>query len=148
MLYNADFNTCIGSDGQLALGLEGKPFAFPLTDDIDFWCTNNDKSLEPMITVGDIIALKKLSNWKNYIPGKYVCVVITKDYKVLLKVAVTQDDPDSITFIQFDNDKQLECKIPKNDIHRQLHILILTSYIFLLTSHICSVLHPKPHLRA
>lgn len=116
MLYNADFNTCIGSDGQLIPGLEGKPFAFPLTDDIDFWCTNNDKSLEPMITVGDIIALKKLSNWKNYIPGKYVCVVITKDYKVLLKVAVTQDDPDSITFIQLDNDKQLECKIPKNDI--------------------------------
>ena len=37
-------------------------------------------------------------------------------YKVLLKVAITQDDPDSITFIQLDNDKQLECKIPKNDI--------------------------------
>ena len=116
LFYDADFNTCIGSDGQSAPGLEGKRFEFPLTDDIDFWCTNNDNSLEPLIARGDILALKKLSNWKNYIPGKRVCVVITKDYKLLLKVSVTQDDPDCITFIQIDNDKSLECKISKDDI--------------------------------
>ena len=46
LLYDADFNTCIGSDGQLVPDLEGKPFPSPMTGDIDFWCTNNDKSLE------------------------------------------------------------------------------------------------------
>ena len=116
LLYHADFNTCIGSDGQFVSGLEGERFEFPMTGDIDFWCTNNDNSLEPLITPGDIIALKKLRNWKDYIPGKYICVVVTKDYKVLLKVSVTQNDPDSITFTQIDDGQPLECKISKDSI--------------------------------
>lgn len=127
LFYNADFDTCIGSDGQLASGLKGKRFDFPMTGDADFWCTNNDSSLAPLITPGDIIALKRLSNWQNYIPGKYICLVITKDYKVLLKVAVTQNDPDSITFIQIDDGQPLECKISKDNILEIYHVVFRIS---------------------
>ena len=123
LFYNADFNTCIGNDGQLLPGLDGKRFEFPLTDDIDFWCLNNDSSLAPLIMPGDIIALKRLNNWQDYIPGKYICLVITRNYKVLLKVAVTQNDPDSITFIQIDDGKPLECKISKDNILEIYHVV-------------------------
>ena len=116
LLYDADFNTCIGSDGQLVPDIEGKPFPSPMTGDIDFWCTNNDKSLEPIVAAGDIIALKKMSDWKEYIPGGYVCYVVTKGYKVLLKVSILQNDPDNIIFLQMDNGKPVESKISKDNI--------------------------------
>lgn len=116
-LYRADFQTCIGSDGELVPGLDGKLFTSPLTGEVDFWCTNSDKSLAPAIMPGDIIALKKLGDVKEEsIPGGFICVVITKQYKVLRKVSVIQDDPDCITFIQMDEGKPVESKTAKDNI--------------------------------
>ena len=86
---------------------------FPLAD-IDFWCINNDKSLVPSILQGDVIALKRLSSWKEYIPGEFICVVVTADYKVLRKVAVTQDDENSISFVQMVDGNPVESHIPKD----------------------------------
>lgn len=116
-LYRADFLTCIGSDGELVPGLDSKLFTSPMTGDVDFWCTNSDKSLAPAIMPGDIIALKKLGDVKEEsIPGGFICVVITKQYKVLRKVSVIQDDPDCITFIQMDEGKPVESKTAKDNI--------------------------------
>jgi hypothetical protein len=56
LLYDADFNTCIGSDGQLVPDLEGKPFPSPMTGDIDFWCTNPVGTSETIqVCTGNII---------------------------------------------------------------------------------------------
>ena len=97
--------------------LEGKLFPSPMTGDIDFWCVNSDKSLAPTIMPGDIIALKRLGDVKEEsIPGGFICVVIIKQYKVLRKVSVIQDDPDSITFIQMDEGKPVESKTAKDNI--------------------------------
>jgi hypothetical protein len=34
--------------------------------------------------------INRLSSWKEYIPGDFICVVVTSEYKVLRKVSVTQ----------------------------------------------------------
>ena len=62
----------------------------------------------------DIIALKRLSSWKEYIPGDFICVVVTSEYKVLRKVSVTQPDEQSINFTQMVDGTPVESSIPKD----------------------------------
>jgi len=111
--FPGDFVACIDSKGEPVSVGEEKTMVFPLAD-IDFWCINNDKSLVPTILQGDVIALKRLSSWKEYIPGEFICVVVTADYKVLRKVAVTQDDENSICFVQMVDGNPVESHIPKD----------------------------------
>lgn len=114
LLYNTDFESCLDSDGQpISTGNE-IPMSFPMAGDLDFCCFNNDKSLAPIIMPGDIIALKKLSTWKEYIPGDFICVVVTSEHKVLRKVSVTQDDEQSISFTQMVDGNPVQSKIPKD----------------------------------
>ena len=88
LLYNTDFDSCLDSDGQpISTGNE-IAISFPMAGDFDFMCINTDKSLAPIIMPADIIALKKYSTWEKYIPGDFICVVVTKEFKVLRKVSV------------------------------------------------------------
>lgn len=70
--------------------------------------------LAPIIMPGDVIALKKLATWKTYIPGDFICVVVTSEYKVLHKVSVTQPDEQSINFTQMVDGTPVEASIPKD----------------------------------
>ena len=88
--------------------------SFPMAGDFDFMCINTDKSLAPIIMPADIIALKKYATWEKYIPGDFICVVVTKEFKVLRKVSPTQGDEQSITFIQMIDGNPVESKIPKD----------------------------------
>ena len=90
------------------------PVSFPMAGDFDFMCINTDKSLTPIIMPADIIALKKYATWEKYIPGDFICVVVTKEFKVLRKVSPIQDDEQSITFIQIIDGNPVESKIPKD----------------------------------
>ena len=112
--YKVDFNSCLDSKGVPIAAISSTPIVFPLAGDIDFWYVNNDKSLVPDILQGDIIALKKLATWKTYIPGDFICVVVTSEYKVLRKVSVTQPDEQSINFTQMVDGTPEESSIPKD----------------------------------
>ncbi len=90
------------------------PISLPMAGDFDFMCINNDKSLAPIIMPGDVIALKKLATWKTYIPGDFICVVVTSEYKVLRKVSVSQPDEQSINFTQMVDGTPVESSIPKD----------------------------------
>jgi hypothetical protein len=78
------------------------------------WCINKQSALAPLIQPGDLIALKRLTSWREYIPGDATCVVITPEHKLLRKVSVTQSDDQSIAFIQMVDGNPVESKIPKN----------------------------------
>ena len=113
-LYNMDFESCLDSDGQpISTGNE-MLVSFPMAGDFDFMCINTDKSLAPIIMPADIIALKKYATWETYIPGDFICVVVTKEFKVLRKVSPKQDDEQSISFIQMIDGNPVESKIPKD----------------------------------
>ena len=91
-LYRSDFTLCLDANG------------LPVTGDGD--CL--------LIQPGDLIALKRLTSWRAYIPGDAVCVVITPEHKLLRKVSVMQGDDQSIAFIQMVDGNSVESKIPKN----------------------------------
>lgn len=123
LLYNTDFKKCLDNSGQPISAVASTPTMFPPAGDIDLWCINGDKSLEPVIMQGDTIALKKVNTWKTYIPGDLICIVVTNEFKVLRKVSVTQDDDQSITFIQMVDGKPIESKISKDIIVEIYHVV-------------------------
>ena len=114
LFYKADFNTCIDNKGQPIPTMSSMPLVFPLAGDVDFWCVNNDKSLIPEIILGDIVALKRLTTWKKYIPGGLTCVVVTSEYTMLRKGSVSQPDEESVNFTQFEEGKPIESSVPKD----------------------------------
>ena len=114
LFYNTDFELCLSNDGQPITTGCVIPISLPMAGDFDFMCINNDKSLAPIIMPGDVIALKKLATWKTYIPGDFICVVVTSEYKVLRKVSVTQPDEQSINFTQMVDGTPEESSIPKD----------------------------------
>lgn len=123
LLYNVDFKKCLDSNGQPVSTVASTSTKFPPAGDIDLWCINGDKSMEPVIMQGDTIALKKVNTWKTYIPGDLICVIVTNEFKVLRKVSVTQADDQSITFIQMVDGKPVESRIPKDIIIEIYHVV-------------------------
>lgn len=113
--YEMGVDSCLDTNGQLVPSRNAIPIVFPIMGDVDFWCVNYDKSLIPVINPEDVIALKKLDSWKEYIPGNFICIFVTKSYKILRKVAIKQDDEQHISIIQMDdNGKPTESRIPKS----------------------------------
>ena len=123
LLYNTDFKKCLDNNGQPISSVASTTTKFQPAGDIDLWCINGDKSLEPVIMQGDTIALKKVNTWKTYIPGDLICIVVTNEFKVLRKVSVTQADDQSITFIQMVDGKPVESKISKDIIIEIYHVV-------------------------
>lgn len=51
----------------------------PAYSNADFWVNVTGKSMEPMISSGDLIALKKIEDWRNGIFYGGVYAIVTKD---------------------------------------------------------------------
>ena len=113
--YEMGVDSCLDTNGQLVPSRNAIPIVFPIVGDVDFWCVNYDKSLIPVINPEDVIALKKLDSWKKYIPGNFICIFVTKSYKILRKVAIQQEDEQFISVIQLDDDgTSAVSRIPKS----------------------------------
>lgn len=113
--YEMGVDSCLDADGQLVPSRNAIPIVFPIVGDVDFWCVNYDKSLIPVINPEDVIALKKQDSWKEYIPGNFICIFVTKSYKILRKVAIQQEDEQFISVIQLDDDgTSAVSRIPKS----------------------------------
>ena len=113
--YEMGVDSCLDTNGQLVPSRNAIPIVFPIVGDVDFWCVNYDKSLIPIIDPEDVIALKKLDSWKEYIPGNFICIFVTKSYKILRKVAIQQGDDQFVSVIQLDDDgTSAVSRIPKS----------------------------------
>jgi hypothetical protein len=112
--YKMGVDSCLDSDGQLISTGNEIPVVLPNLGNIDFWCINYDNSLVPSILPDDAIALKKLESWEKFIPGNFICIFVTKSYKLLRKVAIQQDDEQFISVIQMDDGISAVSRIPKS----------------------------------
>jgi len=112
--YKMGVDSCLDSNGQLISTGNEIPVVLPNKGEVDFWCINYDNSLMPSILPEDAIALKKLDSWKDFIPGNFICIFVTKSYKLLRKVAIQQEDEQFISVIQMDDGISAVSKIPKS----------------------------------
>ena len=62
-------------------------------EEADLWCNITGHSMEPLISNGDIIALKTLNDWKEFILYGEVYGIVTKDMRTV-KVVTRSDKGD------------------------------------------------------
>lgn len=63
---------------------------FKKYDDADYWCNITGHSMEPLISNGDIIAIKELKHWRDFILYGEVYGIITEDMRTV-KVVTRSD---------------------------------------------------------
>ena len=70
-----------------------KYISVPGYEKADFWCRTSGDSMKPFISNGDIIALKEVQDWQNFLPMNEVyAIMTTNDLRTVKVVRKGSDD--------------------------------------------------------
>lgn len=58
----------------------------------DCWCNVTGHSMEPEITPGDIIALKRVEDWRTYLPAGEIYGIVTTEHRTIKIVRPSDRD--------------------------------------------------------
>ena len=95
---------------------------FPPYNGCDAWINVTGKSMSPFISHGDIAALKKLDNWKNFIPFGEVYAIYTTEHRTI-KIVTAGKDEDHLTLIPYNKGREfVEQQIPKKLIKQMFRV--------------------------
>lgn len=61
-------------------------------NDIDWWINVTGHSMEPYICHGDIIAIKKIKNWKKFLLFGEVYAIVTAEFRTIRIITQADDD--------------------------------------------------------
>jgi len=82
-------------------------------NDSDCWLNVTGKSMGPLIAHGDIVALKELKDWKNFLLFGEIYAVVTPEYRTI-KILSKGDDSNHFTLIPYNkSDEYSSQPIPK-----------------------------------
>jgi hypothetical protein len=70
---------------------------FPLYNNATCWVNASGKSMEPLITPGDIIAIRKLNDWQTYLLPGEVYAIVTTEYRTIKRIL--EKDADTIILV-------------------------------------------------
>lgn len=87
---------------------------FPPYNDCDYWINVTGKSMGPLIAHGDIVALKKLNSWKEFLLLGEIYAVITDEFRTI-KIIGKGSDADHYTLIPYNKGEEFSNQpIPKH----------------------------------
>lgn len=82
-------------------------------NDVDCWLNVSGKSMGPLIAHGDIVALKKLNSWKDFLLFGEIYAVVTEEFRTI-KIVGKGDDHDHFNLIPYNKSTDYsEQQIPK-----------------------------------
>lgn len=85
---------------------------FSAFNDIDCWVNISGESMSPLIANGDIIALKKIDNWTDFIPFGEIYAIVTDQFKTI-KTITEGTKKDTLTLMPYNkSDKFKSQQIP------------------------------------
>lgn len=84
---------------------------FPQYNGADSWASITGHSMEPLISNGDIIALRKIENWRTYLLYGEVYGIMTEEYRTVKRVRKA-NNPDNILLEPINKDYDAT-EIPK-----------------------------------
>lgn len=70
---------------------------FPLYNNATCWVNASGKSMEPLITPGDIIAIRKLNDWQTYLLPGEVYAIVTTEYRTIKRIL--EKDADTLILV-------------------------------------------------
>lgn len=97
---------------------------FKKYEDADCWCNISGHSMEPLISNGDIIALKQLHDWREFLLSGEVYGIVTKDMRTVKIVTTSQKGDDYIRLVPVNKSEEYQPQdIPKKLITHMFQVL-------------------------
>ncbi|WP_071133883.1 LexA family transcriptional regulator [Millionella massiliensis] len=87
---------------------------FPAYNKADAWANITGHSMEPLISHGDMIALKKIEDWQNYILYGEVYGIVTSEYRTVKKVRKSAKGEDYLRLVP------VNPEFDEQDIHKSI----------------------------
>jgi SOS-response transcriptional repressor LexA len=72
---------------------------FKKYNDADYWVNITGHSMEPLISNGDIIAIKEVHSWRDFLPFGDVYGIITNEFRTVKKVTKSERGNDFLKLI-------------------------------------------------
>jgi len=87
---------------------------FPGFNDVDCWINITGKSMSPFISHGDIVALKRLSNWNEFLLFGEIYAVVSDEFRTIKIIGKSEKD-DCFKLIPYSKSPEFsEQDIPKS----------------------------------
>lgn len=102
---------------------------FPAYNKADAWANITGHSMEPLISHGDMIALKRIEDWPNYILYGEVYGIVTSEYRTVKKVRKSVKGEDYLRLVPV-NPEFDEQDIPKSIVRGVFQIIGCAKRIF------------------
>lgn len=102
---------------------------FPAYNKADAWANITGQSMEPLISHGDIIALKAIDDWQTYLLYGEVYGIITNEYRTVKKIRKSAKGEDYLRLVPL-NKEYDEQDIPKSIVRGVFQIIGCAKRIF------------------
>lgn len=91
--YDVDFALGFASMYNDTPNVPNKYVSVPGYEKADFWCRTSGDSMQPMINGGDMIALKEVLDWQDFLPlNEVYAIMTTNDLRTVKVVRKGSDD--------------------------------------------------------
>lgn len=120
--YDVEF--ALGYDEMYndTLNVPTKFISIPGYEKADFWCRASGDSMKPLISNGDIIALKVIPDWTEFLPMNEIYAIMTKNDLRTVKVIRRGSDNEHFTLHAI-NDEYEDQEINKAAITKVFKVL-------------------------
>lgn len=81
---------------------------FKKYDDADCWCNVSGQSMEPLISNGDIIAIKQLFDWREFLLYGEVYGIVTKDMRTVKLVTKSPKGDDYLHLVPVNKSEEYQ----------------------------------------
>ena len=97
---------------------------FKKYEDADCWCNISGHSMEPLISNGDIIAIKQLNDWREFLLYGEVYGIVTKDMRTIKVVTKSDKGDDYIHLVPVNKSEEYQPQdLPKKLITHVFRVL-------------------------
>lgn len=91
--YDVDFALGFATMYNDTPNVPSKYVSVPGYERADFWCRTSGDSMQPMINGGDMIALKEVLDWQDFLPlNEVYAIITTNDLRTVKVVRKGSDD--------------------------------------------------------
>lgn len=95
----------------------------PLNKPGVIWCNITGHSMEPRISHGDVIAIREVPDWRDYLPLGEVYAIVTANSLRTVKIVRRGSDPDHLRLVPINTADFDEQEIPRAQILRIFSVL-------------------------
>lgn len=120
--YDVDFALGFSEMYNDSPNVPMKHISVPGYEKTDFWCRTSGDSMKPLISNGDIIALKVIPDWTEFLPMNEIYAIMTKNDLRTVKVIRRGSDNEHFTLHAI-NEEYEDQEIKKEAITKVFKVL-------------------------